>query len=261
MTRFFNLFRQWIEPIGILCWVPLILAGSGAIAPIRPAHAQRLPTPRIFGEELPPPSPSPSSPAVFNPPNTPLAPGLLETPPPRREYNFQAPTLPVLPNTPTPSANLYRVDVLGDSPFLLSQVQQIEPEAFIRWGEGMIQAGVFADQQNAQSRVRALETQGIRSRVTKIAVSAGFDSAASVEPGRLSTVTGYFVIVPGNPQNLPEIATQIVRLGIGRNAVNQRDFPRGPHVAVGPFDERETAERWSSYLRSDGLDARVYYGR
>ncbi|HEY9650064.1 MAG TPA: hypothetical protein V6C95_05330 [Coleofasciculaceae cyanobacterium] len=232
MTRFFNLFRQWIEPIGILCWVPLILAGSGAIAPIPPAHAQRLPTPRIFGEELPPPSPSPSSPAVFNP-----------------------------PNTPTPSANLYRVDVLGDSPFLLSQVQQIEPEAFIRWGEGMIQAGVFADQQNAQSRVRALETQGIRSRVTKIAVSAGFDSAASVEPGRLSTVTGYFVIVPGNPQNLPEIATQIVRLGIGRNAVNQRDFPRGPHVAVGPFDERETAERWSSYLRSDGLDARVYYGR
>lgn len=239
--------------------MPLILAVNGAIAPLSPAYAQRLPAPRIFGEELPPPSHS--SPPSFNFPSTPLPPTSPETLPPRREYNFQAPNLPILPSKPTPTANLYRVDVLGNTPLLLSQVQQIEPEAFIRWEEGMIQAGVFADQLNAQSRVRALEAQGIRSSVTKIAMGSSFDTATSVQPGRLSTVTGYFVIVPGNPQSLPEIATQIVRLGVGRNAVNQRDFPRGPHVSVGPFEERETAERWSSYLRSDGLDARVYYGR
>ena len=129
----------------------------------------------------------------------------------------------------------------------------------------MIQAGVFADQFNAQSRVRALESQGIRARVTIVAAGAG---AESVNSGRVLSDSpqdsfasrSYFVIIPGQPRDLPEIAAEVVRQGVSRAAVSQRKAPRGPHVAVGPFDSRGEADRWSSYFRSVGMDARVYFG-
>lgn len=157
---------------------------------------------------------------------------------------------------------------------LLSQVQQIEPEAFVRQGEGMIQAGVFSEKLNAQSRVQALATQGIRSRITNIAIGTNTDRVnprrpssdreSVAEPNRSAQRRdenrSYFVVIPGEPRDLRNIAAQVIRLGVGRGAVKQREAPRGSHVAVGPFDERPDAERWSSYFRSVGMDARVYFG-
>jgi hypothetical protein len=174
---------------------------------------------------------------------------------------------------------------VGNNPLLLAQVQQIEPQAFIRQGEGLIQAGVFASERNAQSRVRALADLGIRAQVIPFAINpnqitnsepVGSDSFVGVEvepfsseplanapfyPGVSTPERAYFVVIPGNTRDLQNIAAQVVQLGIAENAVNLRNAPRGTHVAVGPFGSRREASQWSNYFRSSGMDSRVYYGR
>ncbi|HAA33207.1 MAG TPA: hypothetical protein DCE56_42655 [Cyanobacteria bacterium UBA8553] len=268
--------------------MPLLLFGSGVIFRLTPANAQQqLPDPRIF-DELPPPSPSPIP--SINSPTPPLPSSLPSLPADRRnydslpslpsnrgEYNFPPSNQPMLPSTPTPASTLYRVDIYGDNPSLLSQVKQIEPGAFVRRGEGVIQAGVFVDEANAQFRIRELEAQGIPARLTTI--GSGVDADLG-NPGRFSGDNpdnfdrvsredlafrrsgerAYFVVIPGKLRDLPEIAAEVVRMGIREDEVTQREAPRGPHVAIGPFNERERADRWSRYFRSVGMDARVYFG-
>lgn len=182
-------------------------------------------------------------------------PDLLVVPPnvpaTNRELDFSAP-LP--PRVPSRSSQLYRVDISGESPLLLTQVQSVEPDAFVRRGEGVIQAGVYASEANAQQRVRMLASLGIRAQVVPI----GADTANSrrLEPSR-----SYLVVIPGRGGNLAEMETKVIQLGVNREVVSLRGAPKGSHLAIGPFTERLEAERWSSYLRAEGMDARVYYGR
>lgn len=157
------------------------------------------------------------------------------------------------------------MDIFGDNPSLLSQVQQIEPTAFVRQ-EGVIQAGIFSNETNARSRVRELSALGIRSQITPLAPST---DAALVSSERFTSDSlpdradsrGYFVVIPGDSMSLPDIAARVVSLGVAESAVSQKESPRGPHIAVGPFDNRRDADRWSNYFRSTGMDARVYFGR
>ena len=237
-------------------WLPLLLFSSKSLITLPLANAQPLPQPRVFGDELPLPLPSTSPPSNFR--NSPLPPASSNTSPPRREFDFQAPTQPIRDNLPTSAARLYRVEVYGDNPLLLSQIQQIEPEAFVRPGEGVIQAGMFADQYNAESRLRALEAQGFQARVTTITVANSVDRVAAAG---LSSNSPYFVIIPGDSEDLPNTAAQVLQLGVRREAIEQKASPRGSHLAIGPFAGRREAERWSSYFRSVGMDARVHYKR
>lgn len=276
--RALNLFRCAIAFFSPAFWVPLLLLGSGAIADSTPAIAQqRLPDPPRIFDDLPPSTP-PSVPSLDTPSGFPVPSTLPDRPDTGREYNFQAPPPSIPPRSFTPTTYFYRVDVFSDNPVSLSQVQQLEPEAFIR-RDGVIQAGVFADRSNAQSRVRALAEQGIRARVTRFTTggdagligSKGFSSDRSLgedseelaarDRETPSTGRAYFVVIPGSRNDLPNIADLIIQQGVRRNAVYERSGPRGPHVAVGPFDERGKADRWSNYLRSVGMDARVYFGR
>jgi superfamily II DNA helicase RecQ len=167
------------------------------------------------------------------------------------------------------------VEIEGNSPLLLSQVRQIEPQAFVRQRDGIIQAGVFADEYNAESRVRALAARGIRAQVTAIAdsgtpwaIATGTDAQLEGTPNFASdlpqyevALRGYFVVIPGKSSDLPNIAAEVVRLGVTESAVSQREAPRGPHVAIGPFESRRDADRWTNYFRSAGMDARVYFGQ
>lgn len=150
----------------------------------------------------------------------------------------------------------------------------------MRRGEGVIQAGIFADAYNAESRVRTLAASGIRAQVTPITgniepsvrepfTSLTANSEVDLEsPERLASDSipdsvasrSYFVVIPGNSRDLPNIAAEVIRLGISKSAVSQREAPRGPHVAVGPFNSRKEADRWSNYFRSLGMDARIYFG-
>lgn len=283
MTRFF--YRALFATAS---WVPVLLFGSSVIVRLTPASAQQqLPDPRIF-DELPPPSLSPipsinapTSPLPSSLPSLPLSrpeyDSLPSFPPARQEYDYQTPNSPLQPSIPTQASNLYRVDIYGASPSLLLQVQQIEPGAFVRRGEGVIQAGVFADEANAQFRVRELEAQGIPARLTAIGTGVdadlgnpgGFSVDNPDNPERLSSEgsafrrtagRAYFVVIPGKLRDLPDIAAEVVRMGVREDEVTQREAPRGPHVAIGPFNQRENADRWSRYFRSVGMDARVYFG-
>jgi hypothetical protein len=261
LTRFFNTSRYPTLTSPLVSGLPILLVGSWLIAfQSTTAAQQRLPDPPRIFDELPPPSSSPIP--SFNTPSSPPA---FPDARPERELDFRAPNQPIPPrNTRDSALRLYRVDIFGDSPLLLSQVQRIEPEAFLRQDEGVIQAGVFADEFNAQSRVRALRAQGFQARVTTITAGGsanprGQISDRNTRQRRLDQ--SYFVVIPADAEELPDIAAQVVQLGMRRSAVTQRESPRGPHVAVGPFGNRGDADRWSSYFRSVGMDARVYFGQ
>lgn len=70
----------------------------------------------------------------------------------------------------------------------------------------------------------------------------------------------YFVVIPAATGDLPAIARKVNQLGVSTVNIFQRESPRGPHVAVGPFMHRGLAEQWKGYLKNAGFDARVYFG-
>ncbi len=221
-------------------------------------------------------------------------------PPPTNEqdedvYQFEAPSN-------APSNTLFRVQVYGSSEQLLTLVRRVEPSAFVRSGENVIQAGLFAETENAQELVRSLSEQGIEADIVEIAQRQQNVSSASNNAPRevisLSSPTpsetlievspnqetelipiavespspetelsvqedaqGYYVIIPTRKKFIPPTVAMVREAGVREALIQQRDAPRGDHVAVGPFSQREQANRWSSQLQAEGLDARVYFGR
>lgn len=71
--------------------------------------------------------------------------------------------------------------------------------------------------------------------------------------------SGYYVVVPSRSASLSTVAGQVLELGAAPSLVQSRTTPRGPHVAVGPYDDYGIAQEWSAYLRDAGLDARVHF--
>lgn len=71
----------------------------------------------------------------------------------------------------------------------------------------------------------------------------------------------YFVVIPGQGEQLPAIGDRLQQLGAQPGTFFPRTQPIGPHMAMGPFPNRGAAEEWNRYLRGYGLDARVYYER
>lgn len=115
---------------------------------------------------------------------------------PLREYVFQAPATvrpadaTVINNHPRPTVNppaprpqnrankppapqqrviaanqLFRVEVSSNSAEALAKIQEIEPLAFIRAGENVIQAGLFQQQYQAKQRVQELTRQGFSAQI------------------------------------------------------------------------------------------------
>ena len=219
------------------------------------AGAQPLPPPPTFND-LPPSSDNP--PVTAPEPAPPAAPN---APASNRAIEFNGPS--EQPSTPSSGSTRYRVYVSGDSSQLLEQVRKIDSTAFVRRGEGIIQAGLYVDESKAQLRVAELGAQGITAQISPLSTglstaapnSASSDSASSIPSG------SYFAVIPGSRADLANVAIQVIQLGISQEYVRIKESPRGPHVAVGPFEKRGEADSWSSYLRSRGMDARVYYGR
>ena len=73
--------------------------------------------------------------------------------------------------------------------------------------------------------------------------------------------SSYYIVIPGDSDELPSVREQILMLGARQDAVSQREEPLGPHVLVGPFVDRQSASRWNRFLRGFGMNARVYYRR
>jgi hypothetical protein len=186
-----------------------------------------------------------------------------------RTIEFTAP--PPSSNPTNNSSRLYRVYIKGSSPQLLQQVRNIEPLAFIRRKEGIIQAGLFVDESRAKSRLEQLQSQGIKAEITKLGSGTpnqigtnNYEGLIIDRPSGSATPSKsrlYYAVVPGKKEDLASREAQLVWLGISPDAFRIKDTPRGLHIAVGPFPTRQEAESWTNYLRSYGMDARVFYGR
>lgn len=75
-----------------------------------------------------------------------------------------------------------------------------------------------------------------------------------------SVRSGYYVVVPGSASELQSIVNRVVALGAPTSLVSTRSAPRGPHVAVGPYDDFGIAQEWTNFLRNSGLvGARVHF--
>jgi hypothetical protein len=247
----------------------LSLIMGGALAMSQTTAMGQTPPPLING--LPPAPPIPENDNQIDFDATPL--------PPVPIINNYAPKTPVT-TTPTPPSqpainipvnlndsgnqtNLngqgwYRVDVFGDSPMMLAQVQQVEPKAFIRSGEGVIQAGIFSEQINAQKLRQSLEENGLRTQIIALTSTSNKPSSSLNIPKRKK---GYFVVIPGDKKKLARIINQVLDSGIEKSSVSLQDYPRGDHLGIGPFERRTDAQRWNAHFRSLGMDARVYFGR
>lgn len=81
---------------------------------------------------------------------------------------------------------------------------------------------------------------------------------------RNNTPRTYYIVIPGKSDELAAISNQVTRLGDGfgvAGIVQTSDTPRGMHVQVGPFADRDAASRWTDYFRDFGLNARIYSRR
>jgi hypothetical protein len=75
----------------------------------------------------------------------------------------------------------------------------------------------------------------------------------------------YYVVIPGRVAEIGGILDRTTQLSLDligdvEQAIQEREMPRGIHVIVGPFVDRQAAFRWDRYFRTFGLvDSRVYY--
>ncbi len=216
-------------------------------------------------------------------------------------YQFSAPDHSSATPTPgNPASNtMFRVQVYGSSEQLLSLVRQVEPDAFIPEGKNIIQAGLFSEAVNAEELAQSLSQQGISADIIEVAQPQNLSSRTKhssrefislsnssetngsspdpsefiplavesvpshleTQPQTETTRRGYYVVIPSREKNLSTTAQAVQAAGINQRLIQQRNAPRGTHVAVGPFSRRVEASRWSSQLQTEGLNARVYFGR
>jgi hypothetical protein len=141
-------------------------------------------------------------------------------------------------------------------------------------GRNVFQAGYFSREQNARNRQRELVRAGIPRE--RIIISLGENQIPDNGgnwgdwPGQSTdgrNRDAYYVIIPGNSDNELIRIQQTIRRNAGSSLngieVRRRNHPRGPHVAVGPFPQRLSAQQWNDYIRGtlNLGNARVYYGR
>ena len=93
-----------------------------------------------------------------------------------------------------------------------------------------------------------------------ISPPTAFNPSVALLPGEVDLPNGYFVVIPGNRQEFPRMIQVAIDAGIAPGEIFTREEPFGPHVAIGPFLDRITAEQESGYLQKFGLDARIYFG-
>ncbi|MBF2028730.1 MAG: hypothetical protein IGS48_18535 [Oscillatoriales cyanobacterium C42_A2020_001] len=163
------------------------------------------------------------------------------------------------------SASSYQVIVNGDSPYLLQQIQLSDQAAYVREYQGrrVIQAGEFQTEGDAQNRVMALAQQGVAAQV--VSANASFGQGTGMNSlgatPSIAKVSHYQVVVPTRPEMFATLANKMVGMGVRPDAIQAKRAPLGPHLAIGPFLDQKEAESVSQYLRTGGMDARVFFVR
>ena len=146
------------------------------------------------------------------------------------------------------------MEVVGGTQSILAQVKTIEPQAFIRSGEGVIQVGSFSNLTNAEQLRRQLIIQDLSAYVIQV-------DAPQVAVAKVSRPGNYSIVIPSSRRRSKRLVRRIVKSGIDADRVVRRKAKRGFSVEVGPFLWKQEAEYWHTYFRSLGMDARLYDGR
>ncbi|BAW95258.1 hypothetical protein NIES970_01600 [[Synechococcus] sp. NIES-970] len=172
-----------------------------------------------------------------------------------QEYIFEAPTgTPTTTVTPwSGAAARYRVDVLGTNPSMLATVRLVEPGAFIKGDR--IQVGLFSERANAEALRSDLLASGVMAEIIDTGSGSAFGTEATISGARTG---GYFVAIPSRGRE-QAIQTQLQQMGIQQSLIEARTAPRGPHIAIGPFTQREEAELMNVRVRLVDLDGRLYF--
>ncbi len=85
-------------------------------------------------------------------------------------------------------------------------------------------------------------------------------STTAVVPPTGASSAPYYVVIPTSQASLPQLSAQVVQLGTPADRVQQRTSPRGPHLAIGPFVDRDLANRWNNFYRDAGIsNSRVHF--
>jgi hypothetical protein len=85
-------------------------------------------------------------------------------------------------------------------------------------------------------------------------------STTAAAPSTSTSSAPYYVVIPTSQTNLPQISAQVIQLGTPADRVQQRTSPRGPHLAIGPFTDRDLANRWNNFYRDAGIsNSRVHF--
>jgi hypothetical protein len=262
-----------------LCTRKSLIASCVLAGFLAPIHNYSLVQAQDRGFDLPPNGES----QPFFP--SPTQGGYLGQPLPQQnpEFDFQAPpqTQPFRQNYQQPLRYSQRnqgyfVYVDGTSRQLRDIISRVEngriPIVNYR-GRSVLQAGYFSREENARNRRRQLEREGIPRE--RIIISLGENQLPDDgnwgnwpdRPNDGRNRDFYYVIIPGNSDNELIRIQQTIRRNAGPSLngieVRRRNSPRGPHVAVGPFPQRLSAQQWNDYIRGtlNLGNARVYYGR
>lgn len=213
-------------------------------------------------------------PVPFPPPITTGTPTQLP-PPPTVIYGEQ---LPFEDNTfnQTGFSNLpYAVYINGNSPWLLTIIREIEAKSVLRKYQNrtVIQVGSFSDRFFAEDLATFFKFQGIQAQIARLNSGEKFGEAVATENSDLfppvvqpinyglGDTDAYYVLIPGESRNLPNIRQQVVLLGVPEVNVFAIAIPA--NIAVGPFYSQGDAQKWELYLQDFGgfPNAELYFGR
>jgi hypothetical protein len=92
-------------------------------------------------------------------------PQTVNRPAPKPQNRANRPSSPPPQQRVISSNQIFRVEVKSNSTEALARIKEIEPLAFIRTGENVIQAGLFQQQHQAKQRVQELTKQGFSAQI------------------------------------------------------------------------------------------------
>ncbi|MGD1809246.1 hypothetical protein ACP6PL_27960 [Dapis sp. BLCC M126] len=209
----------------------------------------------------------------------PSEPRPLEKLPPSTITPSTQPQEPIFnPIEPSPFPNLrYVVYIESESPILLGIIrQQVEPRAVFRsFGAArVIQVGSFSKLFFALDLLDYLEKKGINGELSTRDPGEPFGAplrpttlARNVYPPvrhliayGLSNTESYYLLIPTQSKDLALITYKLGLLGVPDRGIQVTETPE--NVAIGPFENRETAEKWQRYLLDSGfINVAIYFGR
>jgi len=182
------------------------------------------------------------------------------------------------PIEPNPFPNLrYVIFVESESRILLGIIrQQIEPRAVFRsfGDQKVIQVGSFSELFFALDLLDFLAEKGINGELSRRNPGEAFGDplepktlARSVYPPvrhsiayGLSNSRSYYLLIPSKSKDLALITYKLALLGVPDRGIQVTETPE--NVAIGPFENEETAEKWQRYLLDSGfINVVIYFGR